>query len=403
MKLKIILYFTLTITLSLIFISCDTSQTTTTTTETTTTTSLTTETTTTEENVDLSIYDSLTGRLITFFDDFNGDELDETVWEHMIGTGSAYGLGYWGNNEQQYYKSENTTVENGELRIEIKKEQTVADNGSGTIMEYTSSRLRTKGGFSQKYGRIEARIRIDTAEQGLWPAFWMLSENSEYGGWPYSGEIDIMEIRGSRPFYTSSALHFFDDRHTYITNEIQFKDSTSMTDYHVYALEWTPFGITTYVDDEVVLSTDAWESNVGDFPAPFDKKFHILLNVAVGGNFDGNKLPSDELLPATMYVDYVKVLAYDDEDGRKAPVGNGDVYLTYDELTISLSDEPVDLEYFVFDGKRTDVAWFSSDTSVAVVNQGGRVTPLSVGTTTIRVATATSEALCIITVTNEEE
>lgn len=353
-----------------------------------------------EEIIDLSMYDDLNGRLITFFDDFDGDTLDLSKWEHMEGTGASYGLSYWGNNEKQYYKSENTTVENGELKIQVRKEQTLADNGSGTIMQYTSSRIRTKGNFYQTYGRVEARIKFDVAEEGLWPAFWMLPENNVYGGWPYSGEIDIMEIRGSRPNYATSAIHFFNSRHTYISNEVEYNNGSSMLDYHVYAVEWTPTDMTFYVDDQVVLYTNNWSSNIGDFPTPFNEDFHLLLNLAVGGNFDGNRLPSDDALPATMYVDYIKVLALEDENGRKVPEGQGTVYFTYDELTFSLSDLSTELEFFIFDGKKGDVAWFTSDPSIAVVSQRGKVTFLKEGTVVIRVATAAHEALCTITVTS---
>ncbi|GEM_PF-6107491 len=353
------------------------------------------------EIIDLSGYDDLTGRTITFFDDFNGDTLDESVWEHMLGTGAAYGLGYWGNGEAQYYKAENTTIVDGELHITAKLEDTVAENGT-TIMHYTSSRIRTKGSFAQAYGRFEIRARLDTAAQGLWPAFWLLSEDNVYGGWPYSGEIDIMEIRGRLPFVTTSALHFYQNRHKYYSGEVNYPNGSSATDFHVYAVEWTPERMTWYVDDVVILDLTEWESNVGEFPAPFDQEFHMLINFAVGGGFDGGRLPPDEALPATLIVDYVRVLAYEDGDGsgRKIPEGEGSVYLTLDQLTIAVDDGPVNLEFFVFDGLRGDVAWFSSDESVAVVNQAGRVTPLAPGTTVIRVATAASEAFCTITVTS---
>jgi beta-glucanase (GH16 family) len=368
----------------------------------TTTTSTSIITTTTEPYVDLSMYDEVNGRLITFFDDFDGDELDESIWEHMIGTGSKYGLSYWGNNEKQYYQPENTIVKDGSLQIQVRKEQLLADNGTGTIMNYTSSRLRTKGNFAQKYGRFEARIRIDTAEQGLWPAFWMLPERNTYGGWPYSGELDIMEIRGSKPFFTTAASHFYDSRHTYISGERRFPNGTSMTDFHVYAVEWTPTKITYYVDEEIVVSMSSWKTHVGSFPAPFDQEFHILLNFAVGGSFDSNLLPADSALPATMYVDYVKVLAYDDELGRKTPTGSGSVFLTYDAISMNIEDGPLPLEFFVFNGYRSDVAWFSSHPEVAVVNQHGVVTPMKEGITTIRVLTLTSEAACVITVKKTE-
>lgn len=241
-------------------------------------------------------------RAITFIDDFNGTQVSESRWEFQIGTGDRYGLVDWGNGEAQYYRKENASVEDGELKISLKKE-------SFGGKQYTSARLRTKGKFSQAYGRFEARIKI-IGGTGVWPAFWLMPENDVYGGWPNSGEIDIMEIKGRKNNMSSSAVHFAakNGAHQYKTKE-EFLPSGTISDYHVYALEWEEDKMTFSVDDNAYFEVTDWRSGEKEFPAPFDQDFHIILNLACGGHFDGWLLPNDDELPAAMYVDYVKVYA----------------------------------------------------------------------------------------------
>ena len=116
---------------------------------------------------------------LVWADEFNGTSLDLTKWEPQIGDGCSEGICGWGNNELQSYKAENAVVSNGTLKIIAKKERV---KGSA----YTSARLRTKGLADFTFGRFEASIKLP-AGQGLWPAFWMLSTNEPYGGWPQSG------------------------------------------------------------------------------------------------------------------------------------------------------------------------------------------------------------------------
>lgn len=241
-------------------------------------------------------------RAITFIDEFDGDRVSDARWEFQTGTGDLYGLDRWGNGEAQYYRRENAAVSEGMLKIELKR-QTYGG------MDYTSARLRTKGKFSQAYGRFEARIRIDGG-MGIWPAFWLMPEDDAYGGWPFSGEIDIMEIKGRKETMSSSAVHYAaaNGDHQYKTKE-DFLPFGTITDFHIYALEWQKEKMTFYVDDSVLLEVTNWRSGTNGFPAPYDQKFHIILNLACGGHFDGFILPSDEELPASMYVDYVKVYA----------------------------------------------------------------------------------------------
>ena len=241
---------------------------------------------------------------LDFSDEFNGLKLNTNKWGYQIGVGSNG----WGNNEKQYYTEENTTVKDGYLIITAKRE-----NRGGA--SYTSSRLRTYQRYATTYGRIEARISLPI-EQGLWPAFWMMPEKSVYGGWAASGEIDIMEAKGRFPYEYSGALHFGGSwpSNTHISaGTHKFKGGKTIEDFHVYAIEWKDGEFTWYCDDVPVHKrTSGWYSTAAPFPAPFDKDFHMILNLAVGGDFDGQRVPSDDWQSGEMKVDYVRVYKWSD-------------------------------------------------------------------------------------------
>ena len=220
-----------------------------------------------------------------------------SLWTYDIGRGPN-GDG-WGNQELQYYtdRSENVRVENGFLVIQALEESFEGAN-------YTSGRILTKGLFDQQYGRFEARIRLPYGK-GLWPAFWLLGSNIDQVGWPQCGEIDVMENAGSRPTVVSSAVHGPGyNAGLAITKEFDFEDERVDTQFHVYGIEWGPGYINFYVDDKLYNQITP-EDVTGDWV--FDNgPFYILLNVAVGGVFDGNP-NEDTVFPQTMIVDYVRV------------------------------------------------------------------------------------------------
>lgn len=267
----------------------------------------------------------------TFHDEFDGDSIDRDKWDYQNGDGSDYHNPGWGNNEQQYYREENSRVEDGYLKITAQVED--EDTQLALGKKYTSSKMVTKGLFSQTYGRFEARIKLTTSLPGLWPAFWMMPENSEYGGWPFSGEIDIMEIKGRLPDRASSAVHYRDGgAHKWHSDEYTFAD-TDVTEFHVYAVEWTPEKMEFSVDGNVyhTFTAEEWHTaSVGEDSgpsAPFDKDFFIILNLAVGGNFDGGVTPPDEAMPAELWVDYVRVysleyLQQQEQEGETLPEEN---------------------------------------------------------------------------------
>ena len=167
--------------------------------------------------------------------------------------------------------------------------------------DYTSGRLNTTGKISVKYGRIEASIKLPIG-QGLWPAFWMLPEDWVYGGWPNSGEIDIMELLGQQPETIYGTLHV-GQPYSSSGNNYTITGTDFSQDFHEFAIEWEENEIRWYVDD-ILYST----KGPGDIApwAPFQEEFHLLLNVAVGGNWPGSP-DGSTVFPQTMEVDYVRI------------------------------------------------------------------------------------------------
>lgn len=241
---------------------------------------------------------------LNWHDEFDGNSLNMNYWSYQEGDGSQYGIPGWGNSEQQYYSQDNVSVNNGALKITARRE-----NKGGKA--YTSARIRTANKVAFTYGRIEAKIKLPPY-QGLWPAFWMLPDTTTYGNWPNSGEIDIMEAKGRLPNETSAAIHFADNnnQHKYNTGTCDLNQtlSSNMKDWHTYAVEWESDSLFFYVDDICFFGSkcNQYSGVEGNSGQPFDKNFHILLNLAVGGMFDNYINPNDSDLPASMEVDYVR-------------------------------------------------------------------------------------------------
>ena len=234
-------------------------------------------------------------------DEFDGASVDTTKW-NFENKGDGFG-----NNEAQYYRPENATVEDGKLVINAKKE-------SYGGRSYTSAKLfaQNKGDF--KYGKIEASIRLPLG-QGFWPAFWMMPTDGVYGGWAASGEVDIMEAKGRLPYVVGGTLHYGGGwpNNVYSSKNYDFPAGQSINEFHTYTIEWEPGEFRWYVDGNLYQTQTNWYTNgsAGEekysFPAPFDQEFYPILNLAIGGTFDGGLLPPDDLFPAKMEVDYVRV------------------------------------------------------------------------------------------------
>ena len=229
-------------------------------------------------------------------DEFDGDEIDLTKWSHEVnGRGG-------GNSELQYYTDfpENSFIENGNLVIEAREEKYIGRN-------YTSARMRTLGKGDWTYGRFEARIRLPEG-QGIWPAFWMLPSEWSYGGWPTSGEIDIMEMVGHLPGKVHGTIHYGSlGNHQYTGTDYDLPAGDKfIDDFHIFAVEWEEEEMRWYVDGELYQTLNQWETKNHPFPAPFDQNFHIILNLAVGGHWPGSPDETTEF-PQRMEVDYVRV------------------------------------------------------------------------------------------------
>lgn len=245
-------------------------------------------------------------------DEFNGNSLSDN-WEPMIGNGSRYGIRGWGNAEQEYYTDRNATVSNGLLHI-VAKRESVHDEDEGDF-KFTSARLRTTGKITTTYGYIESRMKLPEGT-GLWPAFWMLPEERfNNRGWPTSGEIDIMEARGRLPDRFGSTLHSANSSNADVYHGKDYVfENDDITNYHCYAVEWLPEVFNFYIDGYMFFScpNTIYQNNNNNYKevsssAPFDRPFHILLNFAIGGNYDGGKTVSSDFKSAEMTVDYVRI------------------------------------------------------------------------------------------------
>lgn len=236
-----------------------------------------------------------------WFDEFDyTGSPDSTKWSYDMGDGCPDVCG-WGNNEAQYYTSDtkNVRVENGNLIIETHKDSL---NGKA----YTSTRIVSKLKGDWQYGRIEVKAKLPKGK-GTWPAIWMLSTDWKYGGWPASGEIDIMEHVGFDPGVIHGTIHTEAYNHTKGTQKEGIISVTDAMDaFHVYSIDWTEEKIDFFIDNKLYHTVTRDPKD--DFNGwPFDQRFHLIMNIAVGGNWGGKEGIDDSIWPQRMEVDYVRV------------------------------------------------------------------------------------------------
>jgi beta-glucanase (GH16 family) len=220
---------------------------------------------------------------------------DPVKWTYDVGDHG------WGNNELQYYtkeKPENARVENGRLIIE-------AHQDSSFTKGYSSAKLHTKGNASWQHGFIEIKAKLPSGV-GTWPAIWMMPEESKYGGWPKSGEIDIMEHVGYDQGVIHGTVHTEAFNHRKSTQKgAQIQVLTCSDEFHVYAIDWLEDRIDFYLDGE---QYHAFENTGKGFEEwPFDHPFYLILNIAVGGDWGGAKGVDPAIWPQRMEVEYVRV------------------------------------------------------------------------------------------------
>jgi beta-glucanase (GH16 family) len=233
-------------------------------------------------------------------DEFNGAALASKCW------------GYWwnptnGGGELQAFTSnpKNTVVKEGMLNLVAHKENVTVN---GKTYAYSSSQIYSGGKGFWTYGRFEARIRFPKGA-GLWPAFWLLPQDSFYGTWPLNGEIDIVEWLGRQPRVVYNTVHGpgpGGTGHASTTKEYTYSADLS-DDFHTYALEWSPTGMKYFFDSVQVNEINSWPQPIGAaFPAPFDRSFFVVLDLAMGDVWAGPP-DANTVFPATMQVDWVKV------------------------------------------------------------------------------------------------
>lgn len=242
--------------------------------------------------------ETYSGYNLVWRDEFNADTLNTSFWTFETGNGCPNNCG-WGNNESEFYRSDNTSIISGNLVITAKKQ---SFGGS----DYTSSRLITKGKKQFKFGRIDIRAALPKG-QGLWPALWMLGSNVDAVSWPACGEIDIMELTGDVPNRVVGTVHYganlsqhqFNSASKFAGTNDSYQDK-----YHVYSINWENNLIQFLVDDEIYATVTPAELNGQSWP--FNKFFFFIFNVAVGGNFPGPP-DSSTKFPQYMIVDYIRV------------------------------------------------------------------------------------------------
>ena len=241
------------------------------------------------------------GRVMVWSDEFeiNGAP-DSTRWKFDLGDGCPDNCG-WGNNELQYYTKDpkNVRVQDGRLIIEARR-----DSLGGRA--FTSTKIVSRDQGDWLYGRLEIKAKLPGGK-GTWPAIWMLPTDWKYGGWPSSGEIDIMEHVGHDPGVVHGTIHTEAYNHMKQTQkEGKITISDARESFHVYAVDWYEDKMDFYVDDKLYHTVNRDPKD--DFKGwPFDQRFYLIMNIAVGGTWGGSQGVDPDIWPQRMEIDYVRV------------------------------------------------------------------------------------------------
>ena len=230
-----------------------------------------------------------------------------------------YEQGFIRNAESQYYtkaRKENARVENGHLVIEARKEDwpnpdyrpgssSRRSRSSREKADYTSASLITRGKASWTHGRIEVKAKLP-AGRGVWPAIWMLGTNIREVGWPRCGEIDIMEYVGFDPNTVCANVHMAKYNHAKGTGKgSKIQADKPYASFHIYAVEWTPERMDFFFDEHKYFTFENEHSGVDAWP--FDQPHYLILNLAIGGSWGGQKGIDESIFPQKFLIDYVRI------------------------------------------------------------------------------------------------
>lgn len=239
--------------------------------------------------------DYISGFTLTWADEFNGTEVNNSNWTFETGASG------WGNNElQNYTNGDNVEVKDGKLIITAKK---VNDNQ--TVGSYTSTRMITMGKQEFMYGKMEIRAKLPSG-RGIWPAIWMLGADFKTAGWPACGEIDIMEYVGYQPNTIHATVHTpagYGGNGDGSSKTLE----TAEEEFHIYGLIWTEKELIFYTDTPENVTHRYAPSNKTEENWPFNKPQFFIFNIAVGGNWGGAQGIDDNIFPQSMEIDYVRV------------------------------------------------------------------------------------------------
>ncbi len=232
---------------------------------------------------------------LTWADEFNAAGINQADWNFETGDGCP-NCG-WGNNELEFYTNgDNLSLQSGKLIIEARDQVLGGKN-------FTSSRITTRNKKFFKFGRIDIRARVPEG-QGIWPALWMMPQEEKFGGWPKSGEIDIMELLGHEPAKLYSTVHFGPGPGSTNISRNTISPAALSNEFHVYSLVWEQDKL-QFLLDNVVFST-VNKADLGGNNYPFNESFYFIFNLAVGGNWPGSPNAST-YFPQWLAVDYVRV------------------------------------------------------------------------------------------------
>ncbi len=231
---------------------------------------------------------AVAGWTLVWHDEFDSSSIDRGKWNFEVNGNGG------GNNELQYYtdRSLNAWQEQGWLVIQALKESYLGKS-------YTSARMTTARKGDWLYGRVDVKAKLPRG-RGLWPAIWMMPTDSYYGGWPKSGEIDIMELLGQEPAKVYGTIHW-EENGAHLSSGASYSLASGRTfadDFHLFSFEWSADSLKWFVD-----RTPFHAEHNGP---PFDNRFFLILNVAVGGNWPGSP-DASTVFPQVMIVDYVRV------------------------------------------------------------------------------------------------